>query len=159
MQIYKLDPNDAVGWSLMPTVLYRTEKFCIDLDTETKPKEASDLLRSWFILNDPKLAFWLVLDDHGLVVGHLWATPEPFGLEDRAYEYVLIRQAKIDPGVNIGDTSKVVFDEVKTWAQALGVKKLMMLTHRPADVMARRWGFAPFKSLMKLDLQEDINGR
>ena len=148
MRVIKLTRNDPECWSIMPQVLERLAKFCTELDTETEPWEPVELVRTWFAMGEPKLALWVVVDKEGVLHGHLWATPEPLGVDK--VKYVLIRQASIDKHVNIRDTSKEVFDSLKEWSRSIDVHRIVMLTHRKWTLMQRRWGFIPRKVLMDL---------
>lgn len=150
IDVHRVNYHEAFSWALMPYALRRIESFCHEFDTDTRSTDAVSLLNAWFVNNDPKLGLWLVTRNYELV-GHLWATPEPFGGEQPP-QYLLIRQAQIDHGVNIGKASKVVFNSATAWARELGVSTIKMLTHRPAVAMARRWGFRPYKVMMTLDV-------
>ena len=136
----------------MPALLDRMSLFCLDMDTETEPQDLVDLVRVLFISGDTRLGLWAgVLD--GTLVGHLLATPEPWG--GTKWKYCLIRQAQVDCGIDNRAESKAVFSEVKAWTQKLGLSQINMLTHRSEASMARRWGFSPFKVYMKLDLAKE----
>lgn len=147
MNIVRVTRDDPQSWMLMPQILERLARFCVELDTETEPWEPVELVRTWFTMGEPRLALWVVVNEEG-VRGHLWATPEPLGVDK--VKYVLIRQAAIDKGVNIEDTSKEVFADLKEWSRSIGIYRIVMLTHRNWKIMQRRWGFVPRKVLMDL---------
>lgn len=129
----------------MPYMLERVGRFCEEVETETPKQDALDLVRYWFGSGDPRLGLWAVLNEPGQVVAHLLAVPEIVGDQVRS---VLIRQAAIDRGVDIGTVSQQVFAEVEQWARSIGAPKLLMVTHRDEQAMARKWGFSAGKSLM-----------
>jgi len=147
MRVIKLTREDSECWGFMPQILDRLAKFCMELDTETEPWEPVELVRTWFTTGEPRLALWIVVNEQH-VCGHLWATPEPLGVDK--VKYVLIRQASIDKGVNIRYSSKEVFDSLKQWSKSIGINRIVMLTHRNWKLMQRRWGFVPRKVLMDL---------
>lgn len=141
----------------MPTVFARVSEFCRKFDTETAPQDAVDLIRVWFTTGDRRLGLWILTEDNSRAVAHLFATPEPIGLE--SWKYTLIRQAEADCGIDTTRETKLVFEAVKAWTRSLGLDQIMMLTHRDERAMTRRWGFMPYKALMKLNLdKEQDNG-
>lgn len=135
----------------MPALLHRVGEFCERMDTETEPQDARDLIRVWFCTGDYRLGLWAGIDSEGKLVAHCFATPEPLG--NAKWNYVLIRQAQIDPGVDMHKENQLVFEDVQRWTKGFGLSRIVMLTHRDADVFARAWKFERYKSLMKRDLE------
>lgn len=146
ISIHRDDPR---AWAWMPLILQRIGKFCEDFDVETLPSEAQEWVRYWFVSGDPRLGFWIVVRDDIQLVGHMWATPEPMGDHPR---YVLVRQAQVNKGVDIRWETEMAFQAMRSWGEKMGLTKIIMATHRNQEAMARRWGFRPFKSVMKLEL-------
>ena len=132
------------AWRWMPDLLTRIRNFCVATDPETDPREAEDFVRGAFCVGDLRQRVWLALGDG--IVGHLWATVEPYHAQ--AYRHVLIRQAEIDERINLGEFPTQVFAEVEKWTKGLGLERLLMLTHRNPGAMERAWGFQKYKSVM-----------
>ena len=150
LKIIRIQREDPESWHWMPFVLKRIETFCVTMDVESEPFDVSNLVRALFTVGDPRLGLWIAGGD-GQVIGHLLATPEPWG--ENRYRYGLIRQAWVDKGVDTRLESGRVFDEVKRWAKSLGVSRLVMLTHRDEGVFMRRYGWKPYKSLMQMNIE------
>lgn len=134
----------------MPALLDRVSRFCLTLDTETLPHEATDLIRGMFCTGDWRLGVWVTVQDNVNLVGHLWVTPEPL-MSDKC-RYLLVRQAEASKGINIGDMTKTIWNEVEAWGKSMGIDHVIMVTHRPAKVFARRWGFVEKKVLMRKEI-------
>lgn len=149
LQTFKVHRDDPRSWRYMPEILDRLSKFCLNYDTETRPSDVVDLVRAWFCYGDSRLGLWVLLRDDA-IAGHVFATPEPLGSE--YVTYILIRQAEVDPGFDSRKECEQVFDELKRWAKSFGASRILQLTHRDTAAFYRRWGFEPFKVLMKLDL-------
>jgi hypothetical protein len=148
LKILRLNREDSESWHWVPFTLERIEKFCHLMDTESEPSDVSNLVRTLFVVGDPRLGLWIAVEDDQ-VVAHLLATPEPWG--ENRWKYCLIRQAWIDKGVNTMVESDKVFQEVKVWAKSMGLSRLVMLTHRDEAAFMRRWGFRLYKSLMSME--------
>ena len=137
-------------WRYIPQILERIEKFCFLMDLESDPNDVVGLVRSLFTFGDPRLGLWIGVQDDR-VVAHVLATPEPWG-ENKAWRYMLIRQAWIDPGVGGRIEAVKVFEEIKAWMRSLGLKRIVALTHRDGEAMFRRWQLKEYKVLLQLDL-------
>jgi len=142
-----------LAWAWMPYVLHRVGVFCTKMDTETLPHEAQDLVRLWFMMGDYRLGLWIAVKEQRELVGHMLATPEP--IEIPQHRYVLIRQVEADKGTDLRKTAEQGFVLVKQWTKSLGLSRLVMVTHRSSQAMARRWGFTPHKTLMKFSLPKE----
>lgn len=151
IQWFRVHRDEPRAWAVMPALLDRVGHFCEQLDTETTPKEMQDLVRVMFMNGDWRLGAWAVVMDGWLLVAHLVATPEPLGVD--TIRYVLVRQAEVDRSVPLATITPEVFEDVKVWTRSLGLSRILMITHRSAKSMARRWGFKPKKTLMELDLK------
>lgn len=138
------------AWAWMPYVLQRIHNFCEKYDTETAPDDAVALVRAWFAAGDPHLGLWIAVRD-GILVGHIFATPEPIGAA--RLRYVLVRQAEVDAGIDLREEAKVVFANIEDWTRRLGLSKMIMVTHRDADAMARRWGWRQYKAMMYKEIK------
>lgn len=149
MEMLRIHRDDDRAWTYMPQVLRRLMAFCTDFDTDMQPQEVANFVMAWFIMGDRRLGLWILIHE-GKVFGHLWATPEPIGSD--YWTYLLIRQAKADTGLDARVLTRQVFDETKAWGVSLGLGKLMMLTHRNAIAMARRWGFKTKRVMMEQSL-------
>jgi hypothetical protein len=152
--VIQLHRDDWRAWTWMPLVLHRIGKFCEDFDVETLPTEAQEWVRYWFCTGDPRLGFWIVVKDDDQLVGHLWASPEPMGTD--APRYMLVRQALVNPGVDLRPEAKLVFEAMREWGKKKGLTKVVMATHRNQTAMARRWGFTPIKVVMRQELHDPI---
>lgn len=150
LTVMLMERGNPVAWQLMPQILARVAGFCQKFDTETLPEEAVEIVRTWFAGGDLRLGLWVVYDGGRVIRGHLFATPEPTW-SDRP-RYVLVRQAEVDGGVDARPESKQVFEAVVAWAKLLGVKTINVLTHRSEVVYMRKWGFEPYKSLMRKEI-------
>jgi len=153
---FRVHRDEPKAWGVMPALLERVGKFCERLDTETTPKEMQDLVRVMFMNGDWRLGAWVVVMDGWLLVAHLIATPEPLGVD--AIRYVLVRQAEVDRSVDLTAVTPQVFDDVKVWTRGYGLDRILMITHRSAKSMARRWGFRPKKTLMEMSLKGAPDG-
>lgn len=146
-------------------LLDRIGRFCVEMDTETPPREAVEMVAAWFSTGNQGLGLWAVIDPAFAIRAHLLATPEPAA--GGPYRYVLVRQAKADTGVDTREATEAVFDQVKAWARMLGAPRILMVTHRDERAMGKKYGFQSYKALMRLDLepfpapesQEAIDGR
>ena len=150
LSVLRISRDVAEAWQYMPQVLQRIEKFCLLMDLESDPQDVVGLVRSLFTFGDPRLGLWIGVQDDR-VVAHVLATPEPWG-ENKAYRYVLIRQAWVDPGIDARAEAKAVFDNCRAWALSLGLKRLVALTHRDAEAMLRRWSFKLYKVLLQQEV-------
>lgn len=150
-KVLRIQRDDPLAWAWFPFVLARIAKFCTMYDTETEPLEMVDLVRGLFSNGDPRLFLSICIADHQ-VIGHILAMPEPFGSEH--WKYMLIRQAEVDAGVDVRNETKQAFNEVVEWTRKHGLRKIMMLTHRREDSMAKRWGFIPYKAVMQMKLED-----
>lgn len=148
--LIRLHRDDIRAWAWMPLVLHRIGRFCETFDVETLPTEATDWVRYWFCIGEPKLGFWIVVKDDIQLVGHMWVTPEPQGTETP--RYLLVRQAEVDKGIDVRFETKQAFEQMGEWGQSMGITRVVMATHRNHMAMARRWGFTPHKVVMRLDL-------
>ena len=151
MEIYFMDRRNAITSAYMPQAIGRVIRFCERFDTDTKGPDLAHQLWMLYGSGDRRLGLWIVVKDF-VVIGHLLAHPEPIERPGGPWDYVLIRQAEADPKIDTRAESVIVFDAVKTWATGLGVPRLRMLTHRKADLMAKRWGFVEYKTLMQREL-------
>lgn len=147
MDIVVLRRDQPLSWALMPQLLNRLMRFLDSYDTDTPKQELFEQVSRMFAAGDGRLGVWMIVDG-SKVVGHLLAQPEPVGYEQGPWQYVLIRQAEVDPKVDARALTKQVMALVEGWAQRLGTTKIYMLTHRNDAAMARRWGFTFFKHLM-----------
>ena len=151
IEAYRIDREDPKSWSLMPIVFWRVYEFCRRTDGETAPRDAVDMIRAWFVLgNDTQMAIWVLIKD-GAVVGHCYATTEPYGADH--LRYILIRQVNVDKHIYAPDECKLVFDQVLGWAEGMGLDKILMLTFRDEQAMMRKWHFEKYKSLMSLNIK------
>lgn len=144
-QILRMHRDTPMCWNFIPQILDRVYRFCENMDTETYPHDAVDLVRGWFTFADPRLGLWIVHNDQ-YIVGHLLATPEPWNADK--WKYCLIRQAEIDQGVDLRHECAPIFSQVEAWTKGMGLSKIIILTHRNEDAMARKWKFRPYKALM-----------
>lgn len=151
--LIRMHRDDIRAWTWMPLVLYRIGRFCQTYDVETLPQEAVDWVRYWFCMGEQKLGLWIVVKDDIQLVGHMWVTPEPQGTDTP--RYMLVRQAEVDKGVDIRPETKAAFEQMRQWGAGMGLTRVVMATHRKQAVMARRWGFTPFKVVMRMDLHGD----
>ena len=150
VELIRCTRDDPRAWAWLPYVLYRAGTFCEEMDTETLPIEAQDLIRLWFVMGDYRLGLWIVIKDQQELVGHMLATPEP--IEIPQHRYVLIRQVQLNKGLDLRTISKQGFTALTQWTRSIGLSRLVMVTHRSSKAMARQWGFEPHKTLMKLSL-------
>jgi len=148
-RLLRIEQSNPFAWALLPYILDRVALFCEKYDPETVPREMSDLVKAWFVVGDQRLGLW-VAERQGVVCAHLLATPEPLGSEGR---YILVRQAEVDPGVDIRDITRTTFAAVEEWTKSYGLSRICMVTHRNAHAMARMWGFKPYKTIMTKDLK------
>lgn len=147
--VLRVQRDTPISWAWFPFVLARIARFCEKFDTETEPLEMVDLVRNLFCNGDPRLGLWICIANQQ-IIGHTLAMPEPFGSEH--WKYCLIREAEVDPGVDVRKETEDVFEDVKRWANSIGLSKIMMLTHRNSEAMARRWGFTKYKTVMEMNL-------
>ena len=147
MLLHRLHRDDRSSWTLMPDLLHRVHVFCEDFDPETLPLDAEDFVRSSFTNGDQRSQVWVATQpDAHKIVGHVWATVEPFA--GPAHKYVLIRQAQVDKHLDLRAECRQVFQDVERWTRSFGLSKIMMITHRSETAMYRAWGFQPYKALM-----------
>lgn len=155
LQYLKIQRDVPLSWGLMPQLLDRIYNFCIRYDADTPPQDARDAVRNWFSNGDAKLGLWAVYDETYHVRAHIWANPEPLAQE--AWKYVLIRQVEAEGVTKL--LSRQIFSEVTHWTKSIGLDRIVILTHRSAEAMARRWGFRVYKTLMDLSLEDMDGGR
>jgi len=148
--VIRFHRDEILAWLWMPWMLNRIAKFCVDMDLDTSVPELLDMIRMLFASGDSRLVLYGVAKDGGLV-GHLLALPEPVNAAP-PWDYLLIRQAQTDPKVDVRGEARQVMEAVKTWAKAMKVRRIVMLTPRNHRAMARKWGFVFYKTLMKLDV-------
>lgn len=148
--------DDDLAWGWLPCMARRVAKFCTTYDSETLPHEAEDLIRAWFFTGDIRLGLWGVIHKDLGLVAHLFGTAEPSHLQ--TFRHTLVRQAEVDPGVDIRKESEEAFRQFADWTKSLGLLKILALTHRNTEVMFRRWSFQCYKSLLVLDLDRSRNG-
>ena len=149
LDVIRMQRDNAEAWRYMPQVLDRLYRFCGEMDTESSAPEVVDLVRAWFAVGDIRLGLWVGVMDN-VCIAHTFATPEPVGMDH--WKYVLIRQAKVDPGIDMRDETKQTMLEVIEWTKSLGLKQVNIVTHRDEAAMLRRWSFKNYKLLMRLDL-------
>ena len=149
--IIRVQRDSPISWAWVPFVLARIARFCEKYDTETEPLEMVELVRNLFSTGDPRLGLWILVADHQ-IIGHILCMPEPFGANH--WKYVLVREAEIDPDIDVRKEAEEAFEQIKTWTRSLGLSRIMMLTHRREDSMARRWSFKPYKAVMQLQLED-----
>ena len=149
-RLFRVRKHDPRCWGLMPWVFARVYKFTESHDTVVTPQEMCELVQNAFIADSPFLALWVVVSEQGDIVGHMLATAEPWGAE--VLRYIMIRQAQVDPKVDIREQTAEAFQLCREWAKSLGVNKLTMLTPRKAETFARRWGFTKVRTMMERKL-------
>lgn len=157
-QVVRMLRNQPLAWAYFPNAIMNLREFCRKYDTDTKPDELFDQVSRMFASGDLRLGLWVIIKDLR-VVGHLLAQPEPIALTQGPWDYVIVRQAEALPKEDVREEARQVFEDMEKWARSLGVPKLVMLTHRREDSMARRWGWRPYKALMekRLDGRESVN--
>lgn len=145
--------DDAVSCGLMPAMIKRIEKFCETYDTDTAPHEQEELVWGLFGRRDPQLGLWGVVNADYDIVGHLLATPEPLIItpipNPAPYRYTLIRQVEVDKGIRVGSIPYQAFREIRQWSEQLGIHRIIGLTHRNWEPLARRWGLSKYKTLVE----------
>jgi len=149
-QILRIHKDDPRSWGLMPWLFARIYKFSDTHDSTWTPNEMCTLVQNAFVWNSPFLGLWAAVNDDGMIGGHLLATAEPWGQDQ--LRYVLIRQAEVDRRLDVGDCVHQAFGLCETWAQSLGLNKIMMVTHRNPKAFRRAWGFTQTKVVMEKNL-------
>lgn len=139
----------AFASAILPQTIERMMAFCKKYDTDTKPEEIKEQAWRMFGCGDKRLGLWAMVKDMKTVVGHLMAQPEPWGLENGPWQYVLIRQAEIDKYENTLTQTPVVMASIEQWTRSLGLSRIVFLTHRKGALMSRRWGFRHYKVIME----------
>lgn len=134
----------------MPQVFDRIALFCETYDPETLTTDIVDLVRVWFMSGDRRLGLWLTVSPEQQIIGHLLATPEPFNFDH--WRYMLIRQAEVDRGYALKEEASSIFNACMDWSKSLGLKRLVMVTHRSQDAMSRAWGFERYKAIMNREI-------
>lgn len=147
--IVRIERENPEAWALMPQLFDRIALFCEKYDPETLTTDLVDLVRVWFMSGDRRLGLWVTVDD-STIVGHLLATPEPFTVEQ--WRYMLIRQAEIDKGYDLREEADQIFNACLTWSKSIGLKRVVMVTHRSQDAMSRAWGFQRYKAIMSREI-------
>ena len=153
IETIRLQRDSAVAWAWMPLALDRIQRFCVEFDTDSLPWEMVEMVRVWFSMGDPRLGLWIAVREGQHLVGHILAHPEPAGASQ--WRYCLIRQAWVDPGVDLRREATGVFQAVDAWARSLGLGELLIVTHRNQAAMARRWGFSADKVLMRRRVEKE----
>lgn len=144
--VLRIERDNELAWAWLPSVLRRVHAFCIKMDTETLPQEAEDLVRAWFCIGDKRMCLYVILDQVKGLVGHMFATVEPAHLDH--WRYVLIRQAEVDKKIDVRAETRQISAHLDDWARSFGLDRIVMLTHRNEQVVAKRWGYVPYKTLM-----------
>lgn len=151
--IVRMDWSNPVCWWVAPYLFHRIWNFTEKYDPEGLPGETADMARVWFTTGDPRLGLWGVVDSDKGLVAHLFANPEPLSSDPKLWKFILVRQAEVNDGIDIRPECEEVFRQLEEWTKALGLKKVMMLTHRNTRAMARRWGFKEYKTLCVKELE------
>mgnify|MGYP001584671582 CR=1 FL=1 len=153
VNVLRIARDDPDSWAVMPQVLDRVMRCCREMETETDPFDARDLILAWFAAASPLLALWSAVDE-GRVGAHFWITLEPIGAQTP--RYALVRQVEVDARLDIREAGRSAFEEAKRWVASLGLHRIMMLTHRRAESFARRHGFVQRKVLMEYCLDGSV---
>lgn len=146
-RVVRIHRSNTDSWKVMPYLLTRMANFTQTYDPEGLPEETVDLARGWFTTGDMRLGLWVVIDNTDSIIGHLFVTPEPLGLELGQFRFGLVRQALVDAGVDLRKEAREAFEQALSWLSSLGLNTVMMLSHRSDRAFARSWGFEPYKQL------------
>ena len=136
--------------TFMPGLMDRIRQFCNEIETDANADELVDWIWRLYATRDPRWGLWFLYKPGDGVVGHLFAHVDPF--DAKAPKTVLIRQAKADPRFDTRAANEKVMEEVDAWALKLGIKTQTIVTHRNETAMLRRWGFEPYKHIMRKHL-------
>lgn len=153
--VLRLHRDNPLSWGFVPYTLERIAAFCTKYDTDSTSNDAVDAVRAWFTSGDKRLGLWIAYDIHSFeILGHVWANPEPFHADH--WKYMLIRQVDAE-GVT-KPFARQIFNELKDWTKSIGLSRIVILTHRSARAMTKRWGFKLYKSLMDISIEGDEHG-
>lgn len=132
----------------MPVLMDRLKKFCADIETDTDPDKLIEWVWRLYATRDPRWGLWFLVHETDGIIGHLLAHIDPFD-EVPPKSGVLIRQAMSDPKYDTRLETIKVFDSVDKWCRHLGVTQQTIVTDRDTMAMYRRWGFVPYKTIMR----------
>lgn len=143
--------DNPITAAFLPYAAVRCGRFCELFDTDTRPLDIMEQIWRMYAAGDTRLGLWIIVHEDQ-IIGHTMAQPEPIDAIGK-WSYVLIRQAQVDEHFDTRALVRQSMYEVEEWTKGLGVNRLVMLTHRNAETMSRRWGFRNVKTLMEKNLE------
>ncbi len=141
--LHRIEPGSDAAWRLMPHVLRRVIRFCIEQPTELNPDEMHLLVRHHFFTGSPQLGLWAVEDDAGTVVAHVLA------VFDTKQQHVFIYQLQIDR--EVGALRRDALQAVEDWARAMGATAIQAVTWQPTRLW-QRYGFEEHRRVVRRKL-------
>lgn len=144
-----LTSQDPLHWALMPYLLERVERFCADFPTDLLPEQLREFIISGFRTKTiGAMAAIVVINDHGVVVGHGLAS-----IELRRRDKVgFVVQYQVDRFV-----PRYIREEImrilRAWAKDQGAVALEAITWLPPKVL-ERYGFTHYRTMMRAPLED-----
>ena len=154
----RLTNGNPKAWALWPMLETRVRAFCATETPDTPSDAVIQHLRRLFLESPDSLGAWVVLNEHGAMIGHLvgwvdlyWGCP-----------YLLVHQAALDQGQILDPTKQAFMAALRQWGDTVNaqfeaagrqerVARVRWMTTRP-EAWIRYFGHQPQQQTTVLEL-------
>ena len=150
LTIMVCERSDSDSVRLFPELLRRVRAFCAEYDSDAEIATMEDALWANFASRAPSLYGMLLLNDHGVVLGHLIVAREDW----MGCQMATIIQLESDVPLS-DEVLDPAYAWVKAYAIASGAEHLQCLARKEslARLFRMRYGFEHKRTLMRLRLR------